>query len=271
MKSWILFVLILILPLVYSCTSQRTNKDTRPNFLVLMSDNHYFEHLGCYGDNMVQTPSIDKIAEQGVRFTNAFCASPSCTPARGVMLTGQEIWRLREGANLWSSLPVEIPTYQDILKEAGYFIGHDRKGWGPGDYEADRLPAGDPTLYGDIDLHMLQSLSPAKEYMMEHKDDPTVKPLFEQAFLKRPREELFDLKNDPYQMNNVAYVKEYAKIKAELEGQLKEYLISTGDPRATGGEIIWDTAKYYKVADWIGKPRIEAQEKFGLKAEYSKK
>jgi arylsulfatase A-like enzyme len=94
---------------------------------------------------MVQTPSIDKIAEQGVRFTNAFCASPSCTPARGAMLTGQEIWRLREGANLWSSLPVEIPTYQDILKEAGYFIGHDRKGWGPGNYKAggrEYIPAG---------------------------------------------------------------------------------------------------------------------------------
>ena len=108
----------------------------KPNILVLMSDNHYSEHLGCYGDKTVKSPAIDKIAENGVRFTNAFCASPSCTPARGAMLAGQEIWRLGEGANLWSTLSNTIPTYQDILEDAGYFTGHDRKGWGPGSYEA---------------------------------------------------------------------------------------------------------------------------------------
>ena len=138
-------------------------------------------------------------------------------------------------------------------------------------HEPDRWPAGDPPLYGDIDLHMLQQPSPAKEYIMEHRNDPKVKPLFEQAFLKRPEEELFDLDKDPFQMNNVAYSNEYMEIKAKLVKQLKDYLVETGDPRETGGEVIWDKSMYYKDADWIGKPREEAQEKFGLKAEYSYK
>ena len=145
MKYLNLCLLVVILFVSFSCTQPQKESKQRPNFIVLMSDNQYFEHLGCYGDNVVKTPVIDNIAARGVRFTNAFCASPSCTPARGAMLTGQEIWRLKEGANLWSSLPASIPTYQDILREAGYVVGHDRKGWGPGDYKAggrDYNPAG---------------------------------------------------------------------------------------------------------------------------------
>ncbi|MBT6007248.1 MAG: sulfatase-like hydrolase/transferase, partial [Prolixibacteraceae bacterium] len=138
-------------------------------------------------------------------------------------------------------------------------------------YEPDRWPAGDPPLFGDIDGHMLQYFSPAKEFMMENKNDPKVKILYEQAFMKRPKEELFDLKNDPFQMNNVAYSDEYQNIKKQLAAQLKEYLVSTEDPRETGGEIIWDTSTYFNEADWIGTPRKEAREKFMLNAEYSYK
>ena len=136
---------LLMMIVFFSCTEKKTIPEVRPNILVLMSDNHYSDHLGSYGDQTVKTPAIDEIAENGVLFSNAFCASPSCTPARGAMLTGQEIWRLGEGANLWSTLAGSIPTYQDILEGIGYFTGHDRKGWGPGDYKAggrDKNPAG---------------------------------------------------------------------------------------------------------------------------------
>lgn len=44
--------------------------------------------------------------------------------------------------------------------------------------------------------------------------------------------------------------------------------METNDPRETGGEIMWDNQKYYLEADWVGKPRKEAREKFGLKEEY---
>ncbi|WPP51806.1 sulfatase family protein [Catalinimonas niigatensis] len=131
------------------CTSgkKKVQVHGRPNFLILMSDNHSWNHVGCYGDAVVKTPHMDQLAKQGVRFTNAFCSSPSCTPARASMLTGQDIWRLEEGANLWGILPAKFQVYTDILEEAGYLVGFQGKGWGPGNFEAGgraRNPAGDP-------------------------------------------------------------------------------------------------------------------------------
>ena len=123
-----------------------------PNFLILMSDNHSWNHLGCYGDQTVRTPTIDQVAAEGVRFTHAFCEAPSCTPARAAMLTGQDIWRLEEGANLWGTLPSHFTVYTDLLEQAGYLVGHEGKGWGPGNYEAggwSRNPAGD--RYGSFE------------------------------------------------------------------------------------------------------------------------
>ncbi|MGH9340859.1 MAG: sulfatase family protein [Acidobacteriota bacterium] len=105
---------------------------SRPNILLLMSDNHSWNHLGCYGDPVVRTPQIDSVAGRGVRFRHAFCAAPSCSPARAGLLTGQDIWRLEEGANLWGILPDKFPFYTDLLEEAGYHVGCEGKGWGPG-------------------------------------------------------------------------------------------------------------------------------------------
>lgn len=131
---------------LFGCSTKEQKKEKAPNFLILMSDNHSWNHLGCYGDPVVKTPNIDKIAERGIRFTNAFCSSPSCTPARASMLTGQDIWRLEEGANLWGIFPSKFEVYPDLLEKAGYLVGFEGKGWGPGDYEAggrDRNPGGD--------------------------------------------------------------------------------------------------------------------------------
>ncbi len=125
----LLMSIILIVILFIKCQS---TKQTRPNILMLMSDNQSWNHLGCYGDPVVKTPNIDNIAKEGIRFTHAFCAAPSCSPARAALLTGQDIWRLEEGANLWGIFPNKFPVYTDMLEESGYFIGSQGKGWGPG-------------------------------------------------------------------------------------------------------------------------------------------
>ncbi|MEZ5364053.1 MAG: sulfatase [Bryobacterales bacterium] len=121
-------------------------RDKRPNILFAISDDQSFPHTGAAGDPVVRTPHFDRIAAEGVRFPFAYCSSPSCTPSRGAILTGQECYRLREGMNLWSSLPSDIPVYTDLLEQAGYHVGHSRKGWGPGDFSAGgrkRNPAGE--------------------------------------------------------------------------------------------------------------------------------
>jgi len=117
--------------------------DRRPNILLAIADDWGYPHASCYGDPVVKTPTFDRMAREGVLFTNAFVSSPSCTPSRGALLAGQHFWRLREGADLWVTLPADIPTYPDLLEKAGYFVGHTRKGWGPGKLgDRTRNPAG---------------------------------------------------------------------------------------------------------------------------------
>lgn len=120
--------------------------ETRPNVFFAIADDHSWIHTGAAGDPVVRTPTIDRVAREGVRFTHSYCCSPSCTPSRAAVLTGQHIWRLKESGNLWSTLrKAEYPVYPDLLEQAGYEIGLLRKGWGPGNFQAGgftRNPAG---------------------------------------------------------------------------------------------------------------------------------
>ena len=137
----ILFVLLLcwVAP-VFAATSQ-------PNILFCIADDWSWPHASIYGDKVVKTPTFDRVATEGALFANAFCASPSCTPSRAAILTGRYPHQLREGGNLWGFLPREFAVFPDVLAKAGYVIGLQGKGWGPGDFTAGgfkRNPAGPP-------------------------------------------------------------------------------------------------------------------------------
>lgn len=108
---------------------------TRPNILFCIADDWGWPNAGVYGDPVVQTPAFDRIANEGVLFENAFVTSPSCTPCRNSILTGQYHWRLEHGGNLWSTLHPRFPVYPDLLADAGYAVGHWRKAWGPGNWK----------------------------------------------------------------------------------------------------------------------------------------
>ncbi len=117
----------------------------RPNVLLVIADDWSFPDAGMLGNTGVRTPAFDRIAREGIRFTHAFAAAPSCTPSRGAILTGQWPHRLESGGNLWSTLPARFPVYPDLLERAGYAVGFTGKGWGPGDVQAGgrtRNPAG---------------------------------------------------------------------------------------------------------------------------------
>lgn len=477
-----------------ACKNSGKEEAQRPNILMIMSDNQSWNHAGCYGDSMVRTPNMDRIAQAGVRFTNAFCSAPSCTPARAALLTGQDVWRLKEGADLWGILPTQYKVYPDLLEEAGYQVGFQGKGWGPGSFEANgrkrnpaghpyesfsnfmqtkkagpwcywvsskhphrpyevgsgekagidpakltvpaylpdhpavradiadyyaaveefdrelgqvleqlkqsgeldntmivvcsdngwqmprglanlydfgtrvpliiswpgkfkqavvtdnlvtlndlaptflelgeakipadmtgqsllqllkekgesspgrdfvvlgrerhafvrqhglgypgrairtkdfllirnyepgRWPAGDPPFYGDIDPYMLNWPGETKYYIMEHKDEPAGKRFFELAMSKRPAEELFDIKNDPDQLHNLAGDPRYAEIKADLVKKMDDYLVKTKDLRAVGGDVsVWETAPYMSEIDKQPRPSKEMQERFRLDSAY---
>ncbi|MGQ9604768.1 MAG: sulfatase family protein [Thermogutta sp.] len=119
--------------------------DARPNILFAIADDWGWPHAGAYGDPVVQTPTFDRIAREGVLFTRAHVIAPTCTASRGGILTGQAAHRLECGANLWSLLPAKFRCYPDILESNGYTVGLTRKGWGPGSLEntgRNRNPAG---------------------------------------------------------------------------------------------------------------------------------
>ena len=62
--------------------------DNRPNIVLIVSDDHGRDALGCYGNTVIKTPALDRLALEGVRFEHAFCTTASCSPSRSVILTG---------------------------------------------------------------------------------------------------------------------------------------------------------------------------------------
>jgi len=78
----------------FTVNSVSAQEAPRPNILLVVTDNQSWLHTGFGGTEALNTPAFDRIAREGVYFTHAFAPSPSCTPARSAMLTGQDIWRL---------------------------------------------------------------------------------------------------------------------------------------------------------------------------------
>ena len=93
--------------------------------------------------------------------------------------------------------------------------------------------------FGDIDG------SPTKYFMLKHRDQPAVRPLFELAFAQRPAEELYDLRNDPDQLHNVATDSRHTAAKARLAEALMSELKATKDPRVLGRGGSFDEYPYY--------------------------
>ena len=111
----------------------------------------------------------------------------------------------------------------------------------------DRWPAGNPDRefcaryipFGEVDS------SPTKTLLMDNRNKPEFQRFYDLAFAKRPAEELYDLKKDPGQINNLAGKPHYAKIQKKLSVQLQQRLKNTKDPRALGLDVPWDYYPYY--------------------------
>ena len=97
----------------------RALAQSRPNLLLLMSDQHRADWMGAGGTTAVQTPNLDRIAREGVRFAHAYSSTPTCTPARAALLTGMSPWRhgMLGYFRVAEKYPVELPR---LLGNAGY-------------------------------------------------------------------------------------------------------------------------------------------------------
>lgn len=91
----------------------------RPNFLIFVTDQHRADHLGCYGNPVVQTPNIDALAHAGVRFDRTYVATPVCMPNRGSIMTSR-MPSVHGARSNGVPLPLESVTFADLLAEFGY-------------------------------------------------------------------------------------------------------------------------------------------------------
>lgn len=152
-------------------------------------------------------------------------------PARDHVVTGRErhVGGAREG---YLPYPQRSLRTRDFI----YIINFEPDRWPMGDPKGLDDPSTEPpdyetlaketfVVYADLDA------SPTKAWMIHHREDHDVEPLYELAFGKRPREELYDLNEDPHYMNNVADDPAYANVRRQLEARLLAVLEEQDDPR----------------------------------------
>ncbi len=100
------------------------SKSTFPNIVIIYADDLGFGDIGCYGGTGVPTPNLDRMAQRGLRFTNAYATAATCTPSRYSILTGSYPWRNPDAQILPGDAPMIIerdqPTLPRMLQQAGY-------------------------------------------------------------------------------------------------------------------------------------------------------
>jgi hypothetical protein len=89
-----------------------------PNILFIMSDDHAAHALSCYGSQVNQTPGLDRIAQGGMRFENAFVTNSICTPSRATLLTGK--YSHQNGSPVFNRFDGSQPHVARLLQSAGY-------------------------------------------------------------------------------------------------------------------------------------------------------
>lgn len=122
------------------CVCSSAVAGDRPNVVFAFADD-WGRYASAYAaiekgglSDLVSTPNFDRVAKEGVLFTNAFVNAPSCTPCRSSLLSGQHFWRTGRGAILQGARwDTSIPTYPTMLEKAGYHIGFSNKVWSPGE------------------------------------------------------------------------------------------------------------------------------------------
>lgn len=251
----------------------KTDGESRPNIVVIMADDLGWMDLRCYGNEQLETPVLDRLAADGMRFTNAYAASPVCTPTRAAMMTGQSPARLRitnhapgnpvgfalKGSSLQEAenirhLPLAATTIAERLAEAGYATAHIGK-WHlshvsreeRGITERDLRPekqgfdfnmggdsSGGPPSY--FAPYRISALSERKvgEYLPDRLADEAI------AFVRKHRDGPFFLNWWPYSVHYPMQAREETIAKYRQRGGLKDpvYAAMIEDMDATIGRFL---------------------------------
>ena len=115
------------------------SRSAKPNIIFILADDLGYGDLGCYGQAQIQTPQIDQLAAEGVRFTDCYSGSTVCAPSRCCLMTGHHTGHARIRSNVRRPLQPEDTTVAQVLKQAGYATGIVGK-WGLGEPDTTGVP-----------------------------------------------------------------------------------------------------------------------------------
>ena len=127
MRRWKLLLSFFFSACVQFCLAQK--QDTRPNIIYIMADDLGYADLSCYGRRDYQTPNLDRLCSQGIKFMNAYANAPVCTPTRVALFTGRYPARIPVGLHEpldWNPIDSSVglspaqPSLPSLLKKAGY-------------------------------------------------------------------------------------------------------------------------------------------------------
>lgn len=160
---------VVIVVTAVCCAANLARASDRPNIVLILADDLGWHQAGCYGSRFYETPNIDRLASEGMRFTAAYAACPVCSPTRASIMTGKYPARLHltdyipgsesrwKEAQLLSpawtkQLPLEEVTIAEVLRSAGYATGHFGKWHLNEDKKYELGRPGDPGSQGFDDV-----------------------------------------------------------------------------------------------------------------------
>lgn len=152
----------------------------RPNFVFIIGDDISAEDIGCFGNPGIRTPNIDRLAAEGMQFTNAYVTISSCSPSRLSLLTSRYPHNLETGAELHGAFPAGIPFLPALLRSAGYHTVQSGKahfGTTPGRVTGPALEAFDVMGDGELDA-LAGGRSGANRWVDRLRERPRDRPFF---------------------------------------------------------------------------------------------
>jgi arylsulfatase A-like enzyme len=150
---------------------QAESGKVRPNIIFILADDLGYGHLGSYGQQDIETPELDQLASDGLRYTQAYAGSTVCAPSRSVLMTGQHTGHTTVRGN-WGPDGERVPlkdsdvTVAEVLQSAGYKTGMIGK-WGLGEPGTSGLPnkQGFDYWFGFLNQHNAHSF-----YLQRERD-----------------------------------------------------------------------------------------------------
>ncbi len=136
----------------------------KPNIIFIMADDLGYGDLGCYGQEIIQTPNLDRMAAEGMKFTDFYAGATVCAPSRCVLMTGKHLGHCTVRGNgdpIRQSLSPDDVTVADLLRKAGYASGMFGK-WGLGEEDTPGLPhlQGFDAFFGYLSQHQAHNYYP---------------------------------------------------------------------------------------------------------------